>query len=1089
MAFDLNGKLSAARSAPGAGWPRGKHGLALVSPDLHAVLAQMQSRLDAAELMWEACVAGNSAACVEFSGQAQLLYQLSGQLERDSLQALCGHIDAAAAQAVNPERAQGIALDMPMALLLLRRGLEDYPHGESSFQEQGNLLDGIMQAGLRGASGDETTLSDLVSLYCKMEAPRVATGLAAEMRKNLRHIEEGLNIFFLDTSKRKELPRIAHWLRQIHGGLHILSLNVAGQLVLKLHQVTAPDTAGQAPSDKEKNWIVCTINLLNSYLHDLELGQQANPDALNDMLEEAEAIWPGAARAQEIEVSKPAGVSVRTGGEDEELLEIFLEEADEVLENLRCNLASVRDKTDGRDTPTAIRRAFHTLKGSARMVGLKELGEVAWAVERVMNKWLHDNKPIAQELMEMVESAEVLFRHWVEMLHDGATTAVIDARPLLAWVYRLENVNQIEVAQSPMVTLQPSAVIPATVVIGAVSLSPLLFNIATTEAADHVRALQKQWATLRGTLPPVIPLDFMRSAHTLAGVNRTLGFAPIEELALALELWLEERIGKAFVLDAPQIELLEKTISCLDEMCAGVRNFQAPSAQTALIGQLHATREIQIAVAITAQTTVSPEDNAAATSLHRSEEGKVNDEIDEQLLPIFLDEASDLYPQICHALHAWRLQVNTDSRQGLSLQRSLHTLKGSARMAGAMRLGALAHRVEERIDSAITQSCYDATLWNDLQDYVDRIGIALEELDGRAAAIEVAAGTSASPALQAAQRTLKAGAERVAPAALLRVRSDAVDRLVNQAGEVSAASSRVEMNMRVCRNGLLKLTDSMHRLHRQLREAENQADGTILARINSSDSAGKLAPQELDRFTHSRELMSLMSETVHDVQTMQQALLKNISATEAILATQEIINRELQQGLLAMRMAPFASVSERLYRVVRQTAKELGKRVNLQLSGTDIELDRSVLGKMTAPFEHLLRNAIGHGLEAPEQRAQAGKAAVGEIRLSLHQESNEVVFEFSDDGAGLDMARLKNKALEQGLINAGDELSEELAVHMIFQPGLSTAQEITEIAGRGVGLDVVKNEVSALGGYLDVASTPGAGMKFTIHLPLAPAVT
>jgi chemosensory pili system protein ChpA (sensor histidine kinase/response regulator) len=148
-----------------------------------------------------------------------------------------------------------------------------------------------------------------------------------------------------------------------------------------------------------------------------------------------------------------------------------------------------------------------------------------------------------------------------------------------------------------------------------------------------------------------------------------------------------------------------------------------------------------------------------------------------------------------------------------------------------------------------------------------------------------------------------------------------------------------------------------------------------------------------------------------------------------------------------------------------------------------------VLEKMTAPFEHLLRNAIAHGLEAPAQRERLGKMPIGEIRLLLRQESNEVVFELSDDGAGLDMARLKQKALEHGVVQAGEEITEEQAIQMIFKPGLSTAQEVTEIAGRGVGLDVVRSEVSALGGRLDVASVPAKGLRFTIHLPLTLAVT
>ena len=217
---------------------------------------------------------------------------------------------------------------------------------------------------------------------------------------------------------------------------------------------------------------------------------------------------------------------------------------------------------------------------------------------------------------------------------------------------------------------------------------------------------------------------------------------------------------------------------------------------------------------------------------------------------------------------------------------------------------------------------------------------------------------------------------------------------------------------------------------------------------------------------------------------------KNRLLTNSALFAQARLNRELQQNLMGVRMVPFSSMSERLYRLVRQTGKELNKRANLELEGTSVELDRSVLEKMTAPFEHLLRNAIVHGLEDEQTRINSGKDAIGEIRLGLSQESNEVVFEFSDDGEGLNFAGLRAEAVKKGLLeNAGDEISDESLAQMIFTTGISTAAEVTEIAGRGIGMDVVRSEITALGGRRDVSSQPGVGTRFTIHLPLTLAVT
>lgn len=318
--------------------------------------------------------------------------------------------------------------------------------------------------------------------------------------------------------------------------------------------------------------------------------------------------------------------------------------------------------------------------------------------------------------------------------------------------------------------------------------------------------------------------------------------------------------------------------------------------------------------------------------------GVVRDEVDEQLLPLFLEEANELYPKICQTLAAWREHAGNDAAQRNKLQRTLHTFKGSARMAGAMRLGELAHRIEGCIAHAVVQSRFDAGLWGELDHYLQRIAAAIEELSGG----EVAEGLM---------------------------------------DEVASSTAR--------------------------------------------------SP------------------------------------------------RDVQQG----EGVRFGSISERLYRVVRQTAKELGKRVNLELGGTEIRLESGVLERMTAPIEHLLRNAIAHGIETPEQRERAGKSIIGEVSLVLRQESGEFQFTLGDDGAGLNMARLTQRALESGLIQPGQEIGEEQAIQMIFTPGLSTAQEVTEICGRGIGLDVVRSEVVALGGRLDVASVPGRGLDFIIRLP------
>jgi len=178
-----------------------------------------------------------------------------------------------------------------------------------------------------------------------------------------------------------------------------------------------------------------------------------------------------------------------------------------------------------------------------------------------------------------------------------------------------------------------------------------------------------------------------------------------------------------------------------------------------------------------------------------------------------------------------------------------------------------------------------------------------------------------------------------------------------------------------------------------------------------------------------------------------------------------------------------------LHRIVRQTAKEVDKRANLEIVGGQVELDRGVLDKMIAPLEHMLRNSVAHGLEGREARLAAGKQEIGEIELKVAQEGNEIIITLADDGAGLNLERIRAKAEAQGLIAPGEVVDDSHLADLIFAPGFSTAGEVSQIAGRGVGMDVVRTEVSNLGGRLEMQSVAGKGITFRVYLPLTLAVT
>ncbi|KAF0814633.1 Chemotaxis protein CheA [Andreprevotia sp. IGB-42] len=474
-------------------------------------------------------------------------------------------------------------------------------------------------------------------------------------------------------------------------------------------------------------------------------------------------------------------------------------------------------------------------------------------------------------------------------------------------------------------------------------------------------------------------------------------------------------------------------------------------------------------------------------------EAGIVDEVDEQLLPVFVEEADELLPEIGDALRT--LREGADPASVATLKRTLHTLKGSARMSGAMRIGQATHEMESRLLASASETPGPALL-DELEADYDLILAIHDELTGRKKPAAPAAG-AATPAAAAPGAPVAGIAQPLFGAApdaegktTIRVKSELVDELVNQAGEVAIARSRIEAEMLTVKTSLLDLTENVTRLRSQLRELEIQAESQMQARVKEiEDDHKNFDPLEFDRFTRLQEITRFIAESVNDVATVQHNMLKSLDDSSVALTAQNRMTKELQQSLMRVRMVPFASVSDRLYRLTRQTGKEVGKKVNLELRGGRVEIDRGVLEKMISPFEHMLRNAIDHGLETAEERAASGKSEFGEVVVEVRQEGNELVVVLKDDGRGMNLERIRAKGVSLGLIEAGTEPTERDLMHLIFAPGFSTAASVTQISGRGIGMDVVKNEIGNLGGRVDVNSEAGRGTTFTIHLPLTLAVT
>ncbi len=714
--------------------------------------------------------------------------------------------------------------------------------------------------------------------------------------------------------------------------------------------------------------------------------------------------------------------------------------------------------------------------------------------------------------------------------------------------------------------------------IGGLRIAIPLFNIFLNEADEQSRRLVTElaeWAHEHKTR--AVPESAAALAHSLAGNSATVGYAELSALARALEHALTRSaaagLGRAgepelFNDSADEIRRLlhqfaagflrpvpeELTARLSDHehwpMVVEPLSTEPPMAEAQFVAEpepepkpvpVAAPQAVVEHVAVLAAAANESFTAATMPEVVNSFEVDPDDEvhavdavdaIDFELLPIFEEEADELLPQLQSRLRDWAANP-ADRSAADACMRTLHTFKGGARLAGAMRVGELAHRLETAIEALLPHEALTQAEIEPLLGRLDRIVSGFEVArKARPAVVEAPpepsaphappptpvpeiaqarepepwpavaepepAPPSAAPALRIDWSRFRAGpaladagaTSAIVGSGIVRVRTGLLDRLVNGAGEVSIARARIESDVRHLQSSLDELTTTLERMRRELRDIEVQAETQISSRIEAAKaSAQAFDPLEMDRFTRLQELTRMMAESVNDVATVQRGLTRTLQSTEDQLAAQSRITRDIQDDLLRTRMVEFESLAERLYRVVRQAAKDMGKQVRLDIVGGSIEVDRGVLERMVGPFEHMLRNSVVHGIEMPDARAAAGKDRTGAIAVRITQSGNEVGVEFRDDGAGLDLARIREQALERGLLAADASASDAELAQLVFVPGFSTASTITELAGRGIGMDVVRAEVYAMGGRIEIDNRAAMGASFRLVLPLTTAVT
>jgi chemosensory pili system protein ChpA (sensor histidine kinase/response regulator) len=1124
-----------------------RHGASAATAAERAALAQLNADLPALKDLWTSVSTSNSLAVFEtFADKLNHLSMVLLSLKNKKTLKLINAIQAAvkALKADEAKINESAFIEVAASLNLLEYIGEYYQQMDAEADQKITTQTSRLQSIIRGK-----VLAPAIEAFASEHLDaNVTEAVAKQIISELQHAEKAFDTYFRNPANVAVLDETAKPLQQVTAAFDMLEMAVPksiAQLAL-IYVDHFKQHSDNASSQSQFELLAESLSMLGLYAEELpniraesesalssaltrlEEGAKAF-NALIDNADQVENEIPARDVLEDIQATKVADdEKITDKAVDEELQDIFLTEAEEVLAGIAQHLQTLRVNSTDSEALVELRRAYHTLKGSGRTVGLVGMSDVAWSVEKLLNLIMERKAVPTVKQLAFIESVSAEFAGWVSEIQKNQSVT-LDPSPFQQRAAELESELEHDLAMH-----KPKPQKEEVLIGGTRTLSKAFFNIFLAEAQQHLETLIAAQGALVVDSTELPTDDSCRAAHTLGSNALTAGFNPTGDLARGLERWLDEHAG---VWTEQHIALYGNVVRALADGLEKAKMLKNPKSTRALIAALSestaamqaiATQQAAVAVlehqaesigksarkrqtkvhlpieviqldekAIEADVAPVENENEVAAAIQELQQqtdtipSLVNDAVladipvsqfrdlavDQELLGLFVEEARELVPQIGSDLRGW--QANPDEAEYPdSLQRALHTLKGSARMAGQSNIGDSVHKMEDRVIHALRHL---ATVddFDEMFSEFDHIGYMLEDITGEA---KVSAQDE-TVAVAAPTRSVERKSQ------FLRMRADVLDRLINEAGEVSIMRSRMDREMQSFKQSSSDLTDSISRMRAYLRELEIEAETQMQSRMSLLQEANEtFDPLEFDRFTRLQELTRMMAESVNDVATIQHGLVLNLDQTDAALQQQNRMNRELQQGLMGVRMLPFATISERLQRIVRQTARELNKRVDMVIEGENIELDRGVLDKIGAPLEHLLRNAVAHGLESTDERSKLGKSEEGQIKLKVSLENDEITLVVTDDGAGINLVKVKQKAIERGLLSADQEVSDQALMAVIFEPGFSTADSISQIAGRGVGLDAVRSDIAALSGRIDVSNVTGMGAMFNVYLPVTLSV-
>ena len=647
------------------------------------------------------------------------------------------------------------------------------------------------------------------------------------------------------------------------------------------------------------------------------------------------------------------------------------------------------------------------------------------------------------------------------------------------------------------------------------------------------------------------PASLLRLLHTLKGAARLANASVVGNLSHQLEDLIEKHqadeiiplVEKTFtVLDQlVQCHHAKKELPSIDAILEEINLVETLDKSSLDEEEILETEELSSSEDL-ADVIEAPAPSTEISTTELTEEIiklELEDE-DFEILEIYIEEASELLNEQQDTLQLWGEDLSNKTHVQL-LQRQLHTLKGGARLSGITILADISHELESLFEKVVNgRSEADETLLelaeqgrelmvSMLDDIVNKSQVSTAnqfirslhlyahggELPGKQAetstheqgkenstdgALTTATQSTTSNVIKLPQPVKETKADQKAANAartsapqvreMIRVGADTLETLVNLAGETSIFRARLEQQVNNFRFNLDEISGTVARLRAQVRNLEIETEAQIEYRreqFSAFDEDEEFDPLEMDRYTRQQELTKGLGETSGDLLNLKDTLDSLAADAELLLLQQSRVDSELSERLMKTRLIPFSSIVPRLRRMVKQIGDELDKPIQLTIQA-DGEMDRTVLERLIAPIEHMLRNAIDHGIEDVAKRLQANKSDKGRISIKLYREGAEVVVEISDDGQGINLNAVRKKAIERGLITADATLSDHELQLMILEAGFSTAEKVTQISGRGVGMDVVNSEIKNMGGLIDINAEVGKGSTFTIRLPFTVSV-